>query len=221
MLIITFEGNIGAGKTSLLSELENVQFDAPHIVVYEPVDDWMNKRTRPGEKSLFELFYEDKKRYGFAFQMYALKSRFKHFMELIRTHPNKIILCERCPMTDCNIFAKLLRDDGLISEHEFMVYESWYNFAMETINTRISGIVYLNVEPRICVQRIMKRNRKGEVNMDEVYVNRLHSQHEAWLSGREDILRLDGNGDECDIDAIVRYVNGIVQVGLGVGGLKQ
>lgn len=210
-MIITLEGNIGAGKSSLLAKLENVTFDEPHTIMLEPVEDWMNFHSKPGHKSLFEMFYEDKKRYGFSFQMYALKSRFEHFLKVVQTNPDKLILCERCPLTDCNIFAKLLRDEGVISEHEFAVYESWYKFVMNTINIDIAGIIYLRVEPDVCVKRINKRNRKGEQCMEKKYVEHLHTQHEDWLSHIDNIHIVDGNGPECDIEGIRAYVNNIIK----------
>lgn len=213
-MIITLEGNIGAGKTSLLKKLEQVTFAKEHVVAYEPVDDWMKLRASATEKSLFELYYNDKKRYGFTFQIYALQTRFEHIMQLVNNNPNKIIICERCPLTDCEIFAKMLHEQGIISPNEYMVYASMYNFLDKVIKANIVGILYLAVSPEICVQRICKRNRSGEDHIDFAYLKSLHQQHDKWLHHHETrypVCTIDGNGETCDISKIINFVNNMTK----------
>lgn len=210
-MIISLEGNIGAGKTSLLKQIEDLTFSKNHVVAYEPVDNWMNLRAKEGDKSLFELYYDDKKRFGFAFQIHALQTRFEHIMKLVRDNPEKIIICERCPLTDCEIFAKMLHDQGIISPIEFKVYEALYSFIDSTIKAHIMGILYLCVSPEVCVQRICKRNRTGEDHIDFAYLRSLHQQHETWLHYNEKrcpVCTIDGNGHESwDTDKIIDFVN--------------
>lgn len=208
-MIICVEGNIGAGKTSLLKHIEDhVTFKAPHIIALEPVDDWMNLRAGNDAKSLFEHYYDDKQRYGFMFQMYALQTRFKHILELQKAHPDAIVLCERSHLTDSMIFANMLYEDGVISPIEHTVYKSWYDFAVQLIQPKIGGIIYLRVDPDVCAQRILKRNRMGEDHIDLKYLKTLHAQHEAWLmNGTTEVCVVDGNRPTCDTSAMVAYVN--------------
>lgn len=211
-MIISLEGNIGAGKSTLLSQIKNLVFEKPHVVAFEPVDDWMNLRASPTEKSLFELYYEDKKRYGFTFQMYALQSRFQHLVKLMEENPDKIIICERCHLTDCEVFANMLLKQGIITSNEYAVYMSWYTFITNILKPKIMGIIYLQVRPSLCVERICSRNRTGEDNIDFTYLRKLHTQHEEWLTQNESrypICVIDGNdhGHTWDMNAIVEFVN--------------
>ena len=209
--IFPLEGSIGAGKTTLLKQLETTVFHKKHKIVYEQVDDWMNLRTHPKEPSLFELYYQDKQRYGFTFQMYALQTRFQHLLEIMEEHNDAIIICERCFLTDCEIFAKMLHDQQYINDTEFCVYKKWYDFIMTIVQPDISGIIYLQVQPNVCAQRIKKRSRKGEENIDLVYLTNLHEQHENWLRNpvnpcKYKVHVVDGSNETTDIKGIVDFI---------------
>jgi deoxyadenosine/deoxycytidine kinase len=168
-------------------------------------------RVDGDDKSIFEHYYTDKQRYGFMFQMYALQSRFNHIIQLQKDHPEKVIICERCHLTDCMVFADMLQKDGIISAIEYSVYKSWYDFITNLIKPKIGGIVYLKVDPEICVQRIIKRNRTGEDAINLEYINKVHQQHESWLVSRDaellNVCIVDGNGEGCDIVKIAEYIN--------------
>lgn len=213
-MIISVEGSIGAGKTTLLNKIAHeLKFDRPHIIALEPVDDWMKLKVEGDSKSLFEHYYSDKSRYAFMFQMYAMKTRFEHIMKLQQENPETLIICERCHLTDCEVFAKMLAKDNLITPIEFEVYKTWYTFITGILKPQISGILYLRVDPHVCVQRIMKRNRTGEDKIDLEYLAHLHQQHESWLAQTEKdtegipIGIVDGNGPSLDTDSIVSFVN--------------
>lgn len=203
--IFTLEGNIGAGKSTLLAALENQKFSQDHVVVFEPVNEWMNAKPSGADgPSIFEMYYADKKKYGFMFQMFALQTRMAHMAEIIENNPNKIIICERCHLTDREIFAKMLAEQGIISEQELYVYNRWYETMMRTIKPKIGGIIYLQVAPEVCVNRIMKRNRGGEENIDIAYIRRLHASHEQWLTQNNNqnfpVHIVDGNAATTNID---------------------
>lgn len=207
--IFTLEGNIGAGKSTLINLLEHAKFNKKHIVMLEPVDKWLNTRPHPDAPSIFEMYYNDKQKYGFLFQMFALQSRMDHLNKVMQENQDNIIICERCFLTDFEIFASMLHSQKVINDAEYFVYKAWYDFVMSIIQPKIKGIIYLAVEPEICVKRIIQRDRKGEENIDIAYIKQLHKQHESWLNNQEQhpILRVDGNGECQDISPIIEFVN--------------
>ena len=211
-MIFTIEGNIGAGKTTLLEALEKTTFKIPHIVYYEPVDNWMQCRL-PGleeSKSLFELYYEDRKKYAFVFQMMALQSRYENMLSAMRESPNTIVFCERSFLTDYEIFAKINNEEGNISDMELHVYKKWHSFFLESIDHVIKGIVYLNTDPEVCKERIQKRNRLGEELSDE-YLFSLHTKHQKWLSNQTLAPCIHVNGEIPDIiNQIKTFVESVV-----------
>lgn len=211
-MVVFLEGNIGAGKTTLLSKLENMGY----VVVYEPVDEWMSMRARPDGESFFELFYKDKKRYGFMFQMVALQSRISHIQKLVaEKSETQLIICERSFFTDHQVFAKMLHDQKIISDEEFCVYKMWYNYLVELIKPKVSGIIYLKASPETCVKRIAKRNRKGEEELGLDYVRNVHDRHEDWLMSSTHvdlpIHIVDGEVDNLDVsDELVGFLSTLV-----------
>lgn len=189
MPIFSIEGSIGAGKSTFLRELEN----AGYKVLYEPVNDWSEKNV--DNTSMLELYYSDKKKYGFAFQMYVLQSRVSYLLDIIKNNPDEVIIIERCPMTDKKIFAEMMFDNGILNSYEFHVYNTWYVF-LTSILPDITGYIYLQVNPGVCIQRIINRNRSGESLIDVNYIQSLHERHESWLMQSTDtpVCLIDGNG---------------------------
>lgn len=207
-MIITFEGNVGAGKTSILKVLEDEKFDFPHKVYYEPVDEWMNFSLEKGGKSLFEMFYEDRQKYGFVFQMMALQSRYQNMLKALEEAPNTVVFCERSFFTDYEIFAKLNNEQGNITDMELHVYKTWHSYFVKVLDTHIKGIVYLNTDPATCKERIKKRNRAGEEDFSEEYLLQLHQKHEEWLKNQTIAPCLHVSGDT---DALVKAIRSFVE----------
>jgi deoxyadenosine/deoxycytidine kinase len=211
-MLISFEGAIGAGKSTLLAKLERVAFAKKHVVLYEPVDEWMNV-CPDGTTSLFEKYYSDKKRYGFMFQIYALQTRLAHLMNVIKNHPDDIILCERTHLSDCEIFAKMLTDNGTMDPSEAFVYKCWSDQTKSMLQNIVKGVVYLKATPETCLGRIRNRNRDGEDGINVEYVHKLCDLHDEWLADIDDfdVCTVDVNTDQdsIDIDSIIAFINQI------------
>ena len=188
MLIISLEGNIGAGKSTLFNQLK-----AAHpewIFVDEPVDEWM--RLDSDGKSLLENFYEDRKRWAYTFQITALLSRSKALSAACASNPDAIIVTERSLGADKNVFAKMLRADGDIGALEWTLYNKWFDQISKTVPP-ISAFVHLDTPVTICDERIALRAREGE-SAPVDYLDRLDSYHFAWLldyNMKTPVLRYD------------------------------
>jgi len=185
-MIFTIEGNIGVGKTTLLKRLEAdellpIPLTHQHMVVYEPVDDWMNVKDANSGESLFELYYRDKQKYGFVFQMMALQTRFDNIMNMANEHKDTILICERSFITDFEIFAKMMYDNGYITDIEMTVYKKWHDFIMKLFMPKINGHIYIHASPEKCFERVQKRGRKGEDVITLNYLKSVDERHEEWL----------------------------------------
>jgi len=212
--MLSLEGNIGAGKSTLLSKLEKTKFSKDHIVMYEPVDEWLNVRPDgPNSMSLFQKYYSDKRRHGFLFQMYALQTRLTHLLQVIENNPDKIIICERTHLTDAEIFAKMLAQDNIMDASEYFVYKEWYNHCNKLLNGALKGVIYLRTSVPVCMTRIAKRNRGGEDNISVGYINTLHKLHDEWLLNHNNlqICVVDGDVDEeqVDIHQVTQFINSL------------
>ena len=108
-LIVSIEGNIGSGKTTLMEYLKT-HFKSKSIVfLKEPVDEWETIKDHEGT-TMLQKFYADQEKYSFSFQMMAYISRLSLLKDTIENNPDAIIITERSLMTDRHVFAKMLYD---------------------------------------------------------------------------------------------------------------
>ena len=190
MTLISIEGNIGSGKSTILRLLKQ-KSDESIIFIDEPVSEWQNIKNSSG-KNILELFYESKEKYSFTFQILAYITRLRKVLDVIKNSKNKIIIMERSIYTDKFVFAKMLYDGGFIKEIEWKTYNYWFDTFKES--TQLDGIIYVNTEPQVCFERIKKRNRDGESNIELEYLKECHKNHVNWIDNETiSVLRINGN----------------------------
>ena len=137
-MIISIEGNIGSGKSTILTMLRDLLKDNENIIfVDEPVSEWAN--VKDNNRNILELFYQDKKTYSFCFQILAYITRLRKLLDL-KDRESKIIICERSIYTDKYVFAKMLYQQNHINEIEWQSYNYWFDsFKKET---KLDKIIY-------------------------------------------------------------------------------
>ena len=180
--IVSIEGNIGSGKTTAKEKLKEYIMRKKGmestIFVDEPTDDWQTIKDENGVPIL-ENLYRDLKRFAFRFQMMAYISRLTKLRNALRNPKVKIIITERCLNTDAHVFAKMLYDSNHIEEDEYQIYTRWFDeFAKEV---EPSCIVYFKASTDVCMNRIKKRNRAGEQDMQHDYLDKCNKYHDDWL----------------------------------------
>lgn len=201
-IIISIEGGISSGKSTLLTKLKN-EFPNIHFID-EPVDVWTRFVNEEGE-SLLEVFYKDRKRWSYTFQNVAFMTRVRAISKAIadwkkecKVNPEKakhnVFVTERCVETDFNVFAKMLHEDKSINKMEWDIYRQWYRFLAPEV--KISGLVYVTCTPEKCKDRIGVRNRTGEDVIPLDYLQQLHKYHEDWIDNTSiPVLRVDNLKD--------------------------
>jgi deoxyadenosine/deoxycytidine kinase len=194
--IFSIEGNIGSGKSTLVNILKDSYKSNPNILfMQEPVDDWLEFKDKDGE-TIITKFYSDQNKYAFSFQMMAYISRISKLKKLVKSvenNPDAIIICERCVLTDRNVFAKMLYHDNKIEEINYQIYNAWFDEFIEDIP--IDGLVYVKAEPEVSFNRVTKRNREGETIPLE-YLKNCNDYHNNWINNEDiKVLTLDANTD--------------------------
>ena len=196
--IISIDGNIGSGKSTLYKNLQEYYSDRSDICfVPEPVDIWSTIKDDKDVPILTNL-YKDTKKYAFRFQMMAYISRLNLLRHRLMERKHKLIISERCVQTDKNVFAQMLYDDKMIEHDEFIIYNKWFNEFLDDIN--MFGIIYVYATPEICYDRVVKRGREGELIPLE-YLQKCHEYHEKWLTDKDDnihVINADTNITETE-----------------------
>jgi Deoxynucleoside kinases len=207
--IINIEGNIGSGKSTLISKLKECLPADIYIFVPEPVNIWTSITDTNGE-NILQKFYKDQEHYAFPFQMMAYISRLHIIRQTIKNNPNKILIVERSCFTDRYVFAKMLYDTGKIEQICYTIYLMWFAEFFDGIE--FMKTIFVNTAPQICLERIKKRNRCGENNIDLLYLEKCHQYHVDWLCESNVVkLELDGNHEfETEHDILNIYVQQIV-----------
>lgn len=196
-IIISVEGNIGSGKSTLVSKMKEVLPSLINNKIYflqEPVDEWEKIRDT-NDQTIITKFYNNQEKYAFSFQMMAYISRLKILMETIdKVTSSSIIICERSVWTDKHIFAKMLYEEGKIDEINYVIYNKWFDFFMKKCS--LDGIIYLNTDPDTCLERVIKRNRDGE-NIPIEYLEKCHNYHLNWFEIANQPLLLLDDKEKC------------------------
>ncbi len=188
-MLISIEGNIGSGKSTLVEYLKSL---GTYIFVDEPVSEWLSIKDKDGCNAL-ECFYKDQKENAFCFQILAYITRLKKLMDKIKENPSDvIIITERSIETDRNVFAKMLYEDGFLSSIEWETYNYWFNTFKET--SKVDLIIYIKTSPEKCLERINKRNRIEENNIKLEYLVKCDKYHNDWLNEiNENKIIIDGH----------------------------
>ncbi len=205
--IISVEGNIGSGKSTILKTLKNHFSNNENIIfLQEPVDQWETIKDDNGI-TMLSKFYENQKEYSFAFQMMAYISRLSLLKKAIEDNPNAIIITERCLNTDRYVFAKMLYDDGFMEKVEYQIYLNWFDHFFDM--QKIQKLVYLKTHPEVCLNRVNKRMRDGESSISLEYLEKCHRYHQDMIHDSHcDILQINSNIDT-DIDSEIesKWIN--------------
>jgi deoxyadenosine/deoxycytidine kinase len=202
-IIVSIEGNIGSGKTTIIDNLEkyyNLQLENDDkesiIFLREPVDIWKTISDKNGE-TILEKFYNNTQKFSFAFQVMAYSTRTAKLADTIKNNPNcKIIICERSLEADNNVFAKMLKDSNNMEEVEYQIYEHFYNTRKQDMN--LDAVIYIDASPNVCLQRVKKRNRDGEDGISYEYLKTCKDYHDNWLLNNKtnvEVFRIDTDKD--------------------------
>jgi len=210
MLLISVEGNIGAGKSTFL---ERLQHEWPDVtVIMEPVGTWMSVKDSSG-KSLLDYFYEDKKRWSYTFQTCAFLTRMmdtENVLSSVKTDGTQmVIITERSVLTDRYVFADMLRKDGAMNELEYNLYCRWFDRYASGIP--VGGIIHLETDPSTSLTRIGVRGRGAETGIALEYLEALESQHQSWLSSTTlPVYRLSAN--DGDLSSLKAWVSELSKI---------
>ena len=191
--IVSLEGNIGVGKSTLVRYLKSQKFNKNIIFIEEPVDVWNTIKDNENKTAL-EYFYENKTKYSFSFQMMAFISRLSLVKKTIEQNPNAIVFMERSLQTDKNVFEKMLYEDKHINIIEHQIYDKWFEEFGEL--AKLTHIIYLSSTPQTSFARVQNRSRNGENNITIDYLTKCHDYHNKWIMNFDTpTLIIDGNVD--------------------------
>jgi deoxyadenosine/deoxycytidine kinase len=179
---IAIAGNIGAGKTTLTTQLaKNFNWE-PH---FESADD----------NPYLADFYHDMNRWSFNLQVYFLNSRYRQILDI--QNGDKTIIQDRSIYEDAHIFAPNLHEMGLMSKRDFENYFSLFQLMVQQVSPP-DLMIYLKASIPTLVDHIHRRGRDYEGTISIDYLNRLNERYDTWVSDYNEGKLLVINADEID-----------------------
>jgi len=184
-LICCIDGNIGAGKTTVLDELEK----RGYYVFRENIDSW----------SFLNKFYSNQKRWAFTFQVDVLYSLNIHHREMLSISNESVVFIERSPSSGL-IFSKINYEGGHMTFDELKLIESMY----KNIGWSPDITMVLNTPVYLCYDRMKRRQRDCEKNISVSYLEDLDAEYDKLRKSNKTI---DYSGSIHDIaDRIIANI---------------
>jgi deoxyadenosine/deoxycytidine kinase len=179
---IAVEGNIGAGKSTLINKLKKEHKDV--CFISEPHQRWQNVDGY----NLLDEFYKDMNRWAYSFQNYAFLTRTEEIEKSFAENKDKsLFISERSVFSDFYTFAYICFSMGYINNLEWNMYIHWHNWLTENYVKKVDGFIYLRTQPSVSYDRIKQRSRSEECKVTKEYLKMLHDAHENWLIHKRDI----------------------------------
>ena len=185
---ISIEGNIGAGKSTVINEMKEyikqTELEKRIVFLKEPVDVWESTIDPESGKNMIELFYENPAKWSFAFQIMAFSTQQKLIEETVKQFPEvEVIVSERSVEAGRNIFTQMLKDSNHISPVEKQIYELLYKNHQYPLYMSI----FLDIPPEICFERVQVRARDGETGITIDYLKGCNYYYRQWLIEKKEL----------------------------------
>ena len=171
-MLLAVAGMVSSGKTTLTTALgarfglqralESVDQDNPWLARYY------------GEQ-------DGRRRYALKLQLHFLASRFAALRQM-RAFGGSWIL-DRTWYEDAEVFARGLFEQELLSPDEFSLYQQLYRELLYSPAARPPRLlIYLHAPLDVIVERIERRGRPSESEMEHEYWRGLHARYERWVA---------------------------------------
>lgn len=188
--VIVIDGVVGCGKSTLAELIEKEL----GIKLYPEIgsQDTLN---------LLDRFYAKKTRWAFTTQIHFLNTRFAQIKDI---HRNNGGILDRSIFGD-RIFAEMLAEDledggeGMTWE-EYRTYDTLLDSMLEHAQEP-TLMIYLDCDVDTAVDRIAKRNRGIESEVERTYWERLNEKYTKWYETYDKSPKIKINVAELD------YVN--------------
>lgn len=189
---VAIEGNIAAGKTTLIKNLKST-IEKHHKmaveIMLEPVETWTCFGSH--QVNYLGLAYSNPAIYSHRFQMMATATKLSQYLSTQKTIERKmnlnvgqrvtILLVERSIETQLKVFLKVLEDQRKISTEDAAMIEFLQVTLLELKGLDPDFSVYLKTSPQTALQRLQCRNRQEEDKVKLQDLALLEEKHRDWL----------------------------------------
>jgi deoxyguanosine kinase len=166
---IAFEGNIGAGKTTLTTKIAE-DFNAKTVL------------ERFADNPFLPKFYEDQNRYAFPLEMSFLADRYKQLSDDLA----QFDLFKDFIVADYHIFKSLIFAKITLAEDEYRLYRTLFDIVYREM-PKPDLYVYLYQNTDRLLENIKKRGRDYEQKIPAEYLDKINSGYLDYIKSQTDL----------------------------------
>ena len=178
--IVSIEGIVGAGKTTIVNILAHNKKDNKFVSILEPVEYFSSFQQR--FNPLYESYVNPEKN-AVCSQLHIINSLFEYYPKKFQNINNKIIFCDRCLLSPF-VFIEANYKLSIFSKFTKHFLQWYLNDKLSNAQNDVYNpdlYIYLNISPELAVQRIKERNREGEIFCSESFLKVLHQSYINFL----------------------------------------
>ena len=166
---IAFEGNIGAGKTTLTTRIAE-DFNAKTVL------------ERFADNPFLPKFYEDENRYAFTLEMSFLADRYKQLSDDLA----QFDLFKEFIVADYHIFKSLIFAKITLTEDEYRLYRILFDIINREM-PKPDLYIYLYQNSERLFQNIKKRGRSYEQKIPLDYLDKINSGYLDYIKSQTEL----------------------------------
>ena len=165
---IAIEGNIGAGKTSLATQIAS-DFNAKLIL------------ERFKDNPFLPKFYKDQQRYAFPLEMSFLADRYQQLLDDIK----QFDLFKECVVADYDVYKSLIFAKVTLAEEEYTLYKKLFHLMHKEL-PKPDVYIYLYQNTERLLENIQKRGRKYEQSIEADYLKKINQGYLEFIKNQHD-----------------------------------
>ena len=160
---VSIEGNLGSGKTSLVTKLSR-EYNAREIL-----EEFENNPFLP-------LFYENPARYAFTVELFFMTERFKQLQDQL-TAPD---LFSSVIFSDFFFTKSLLFARKNLESEEYRLFQMLFSVLSKSFS-KPDLLVYLHRDVKYLLENIKQRNRSYEQQIKAEYLSMIQDSYFEYL----------------------------------------
>ncbi len=166
---IAFEGNIGAGKTTLVNKIAD-DFNAKTVL------------ERFADNPFLPKFYKDQNRYAFPLEMSFLADRYQQLSDDLA----QFDLFKDFVVADYHIFKSLIFAKITLAEDEYRLYRNLFDIIYKEM-PKPDLYIYLYQNTERLLQNIKKRGRSYEQSIEAAYLDKINTGYLDYIKSQTDL----------------------------------
>ena len=175
-LFVYMEGNVGAGKSTVLAELKfALEAKGKRVCLF------LEQSERWTHQGLLEEVYDGSRSGKRAFEVLGPLRDFVDRRRFLNAHEREydVVLFERHPWTALRVFGAA---SDPATREMYASVDAAFPFASPPDMT-----IYLRVSPEECLRRVTERGRPEEKNVTSAFLREKHEAHEREMRRRREI----------------------------------